>query len=446
MKILLIASNIAESPYAVFPFGISIIANGLIKDNHNVKQYDYLQNGKNLKSLSDIINKFKPELIGISIRNIDNVNILNEQNYLSAVQDIIQVIRPIYTGKIILGGSGFSLVPKPILSITGADYGIIGEGENEIRSFVNNMEKGILPLEKLIYAKSNKNTPMLSGFYTKEILNFYLKHGNMAPVQTKRGCLNKCVYCTYPFLEGNFIRNRSTKSVIKDIKMLTEEFNAKMIFFTDSVFNDSEGNYINLLNEMKKQNVNVPWTAFIRPAGLNESDVQLMKETGLIAAEIGADAATDITLKRMGKNFIFNDIVSTCKIFDDFQISSALYYMLGGPGETKETVIQGIKNIKSIKKAVSFIFMGIRILPNTPLAITARRENIIQQDDDLLNSTYYISPNIEKKWLEQALTEGFENVRNCLFPPDSHESLLKVIHKLGYSGLMLDKFISRKAK
>ena len=444
MKILLIASNIAESPYAVFPLGISIIANSLIKDGHNVKQYDYLQSGKDLESLSSLVTEFKPDLIGLSIRNIDNVNILNEQNYLVAVQDIIKKIRPIYNGKVLLGGSGFSLSPKPILEMTGADYGIVGEGEKEVCKFAANLQKGILPQDNIIYADIAKDSSILSGYYTEDIMKFYLKHGNMAPVQTKRGCLNHCIYCTYPFLEGKKIRNRPVDEVIKDIRVLTDKFGAKMIFFTDSVFNDSERNYINLLNEMKRQKINVPWTGFIQPNGLKRADVQLMKETGLIAVELGADAATDITLKAMGKKFTFDDIVSTYKMFNEFEISSALYYMIGGPGETKETVLEGIENIKSINNAVSFIFMGIRILPNTPLELIARRENIIQNDNNLLDSIYYISPKIDKEWLEHTLTEAFKNIRHCLFPPDSHEALLKTVHKLGYSGLMLDKFINRK--
>ena len=238
---------------------------------------------------------------------------------------------------------------------------------------------GNFPKEKVIYSVTDKNNAIYPALYNKDILDFYLQHGNMAPVQSKRGCLNNCIYCTYPFLEGRKIRSRSHESVIRDIKVLTEEFGAKMIFFTDSVFNDKEGNYLGLLNEMKRQKVNVPWTGFITPGGLKESEVQLMKDTGLIAVELGADAATDTTLKRMGKSFTFKDISETCDLFDNFGISSALYYMMGGPGETKETVFEGIENIKSIKKAASFIFMGIRILPNTPLERLARKRELSQK-------------------------------------------------------------------
>ena len=118
MKVLLIASNIAESPYAVYPFGLSIIANSLTKDNHDVKQYDFLKNGKDLNNLKEEVASFKPDLVGISIRNIDNVNLMHEQNYLNIVSDIVSTVRSAYNGKIMLGGAGFSLLPEKIIDLT----------------------------------------------------------------------------------------------------------------------------------------------------------------------------------------------------------------------------------------------------------------------------------------------------------------------------------------
>lgn len=443
MKILLISSNTADNPYPVFPLGLSIISKALKKDGHNVNIYDYLQEGASLKLLSGYIKESKPDLVGISIRNIDNVNYLGEKNYIDTVIEIVKGVREIFKGKIIIGGAGFSLMPGRLLEVTGADYGIVGEGENAVRNFVDNFTKGFLPTEKLIYSK-NCNNGILGGEYRESVLRFYLKHSNMIPVQTKRGCCNKCIYCTYPLLEGRSIRCRPIESVIRDIKNLVIKHGVKTIYFTDSVFNDSERNYIKLLKRIKSEKISFTWTAFINPSGLTEADVSLMYETGLTAAEIGADAATDTTLKKLGKNFTFGDIIQACRLFQKYNISTFLYYMMGGPGENKNTVFEGIKNIKSIRHAVSFIYMGIRILPNTPLERLAKKENIIDENYDLYKSAYYITPEIDRDWMEKTLNEGFKDSRNCIFPPDKNEQILKVIHKLGYTGLLKDKLISRK--
>jgi hypothetical protein len=129
-------------------------------------------------------------------------------------------------------------------------------------------------------------------------------------------------------------------------------------------------------------------------------------------------------------------------LFARHGIATSHFFMFGGPGETVETVHEGIKNILGLKKCVSFIFMGIRILPNTPLARIAINENIISASDGLLKPTYYISPALDKKWLEETLTHAFAGERRCLFPPDSMESSLRMLHKLGYNGPLWDMLIS----
>jgi radical SAM superfamily enzyme YgiQ (UPF0313 family) len=277
-------------------------------------------------------------------------------------------------------------------------------------------------------------------------MQFYLKSGNVASVQTKRGCIHKCVYCSYPLLEGDKIRSREAKLVVDDIEELINKYNAKYIFFTDSVFNDDEGNYLQVLEEMRLRKISVPWSAFFKPGKIDERSLSLMKSTGLKAAEIGADAPTDTTLRNIGKSFLFKDVVECNEMFVKHNIATAHYFMFGCPGETKETVLEGINNIKSLQKTVSFMFMGIRILPDTPLEKIAIRDGLIKNGQDLLEPAYYIALGIDHKWLEERLTEGFKGVRNCVFPPDALDSSLAFLHKLGYSGSLWDMLIPGNAK
>ena len=124
-------------------------------------------------------------------------------------------------------------------------------------------------------------------------------------------------------------------------------------------------------------------------------------------------------------------------------ISTAYYYMFGCPGETKETVLEGIANLKSLKKSISFIFMGIRILPNTPLYKLAAREGFFKDGDDLLQPAYYIAPGLDQQWLYQTLHDAFKDVRHCVFPPDSMDSSLQLLHSLGFSGMLWDMTVPR---
>ena len=444
MRILLISANVATTPYPVYPLGLSMVANALRTAGHEVRQYDFLYKGLSLDDLDETVKQYGPSLIGISIRNLDNVNLLNEQRYLDIVQSMVQRIKRQTNTPVVLGGAGFSMMPEAVLNFIGGDYGIVGEAETAMVEFAEAASRGSYPQKRCLHT-----TPKLRGheipsaFYEPELMDFYMKRGNIIGVQTKRGCAHNCVYCTYPFLEGQEIRCRDPKAVVEDIQALVNTHGAKYIFFTDSLFNDDEGHYMEVVREMKIQGVKVPWTAFFKPEGLTDENLALMKETGLSAAEMGSDATTDITLKGLGKTFSFKDIVRCHNLLQNHKISSIYYYMFGCPGETVETVREGIKNILSLENAISFIFMGIRILPGSPLFNIAQKEGLVAKGQSLLEPAYYFAPGMDRKWLEETLTKAFAGLRHCVFPADALDSSLQLLHNMGYSGMMWE-MIKRK--
>ena len=267
MKILLISANVTLSPYPIYPIGVSMIAGALTKAGHEVLQVDLLHQNTSMEAIAEEVRKFNPGLVGISVRNIDNVNLMNEQYYIQNVKDIVNRIREVTAVKVLLGGAGFSLIPDLILKETGADYGIVGEGEVLAVEFANNAANGIYPAERLI-----SSAPRLSGaeinsaLYDERLLEFYLHSGNIASIQTKRGCSYKCVYCTYPVLEGSKLRRREPRAVADDIELLRDKFKTKYIFFVDSVFNDDEGAYLEIIDEMERRNISIPWTRILQAA------------------------------------------------------------------------------------------------------------------------------------------------------------------------------------
>lgn len=445
MKVQLISANVAATPYPVYPIGISVLSRVLRNAGHDVKQSDFFHLEKSLDSIDNAIKAYGPDLIGVSLRNVDSVNMLSEQLYVEAVGQMVERIRKYSSVKIILGGSGFSMMPEAILKTTGADYGIVGEGEKAIVEFVNDAAKGIYPAAGTILKPVQDliGRQILPADYDQEILNFYLEKGHIAGIQSKRGCVHHCIYCSYPYLEGRIVRQRDPSDVVDDMLNLHENHGAKYMFFTDSVFNDDSGQYLEIVREMKRRKVCIPWTAFFKPQGLDDEKVALMKETGMRAAEIGADATTDITLHKLGKPFKYKDILETHDLLHRHGISTAYYYMFGCPGETKETVLEGIANLKALKKAISFIFMGIRILPHTPLYKLAAREGFYKEGDDLLQPVYYIAPGLDQTWLYETLHEAFKDVRHCVFPPDSMDSSLQLLHSLGFSGTLWDMTVPR---
>ncbi len=435
MKILLVASNTCRTPYPVYPLGMGMVASALRRASHDVRQFDFLASGQSLDALERTIREVEPDLVGVSIRNIDNVNLLNEQRYLDVAAAIVRTIRGASRAPIVLGGSGFSLMPEAILALTGADYGVVGEGEEAIVDLARRLEHGAAPLASCIRASRPIAGPAIPpGLFDSALLRYYTSSGTIVPVQTKRGCDFTCVYCTYPLLEGALVRHRRPGHVVDELCALAQDEGVRHVFFTDSVFNDRSGGYRDLLLEMRRRGLKIPWTAFFAPRDLDDDTVSLMADTGLVGAEIGADAASDATLAGMGKSFRWRDVVATSRLFARHAIGHAHYVMFGGPGETRDTVREGIENLRQLEHSACFVYMGIRILPGTPLHRLALREGVVDPAQDLVDSAYYLAPSIDKAWLEQTLRDGFAGVRHCVFPPDAFDRSLSVLHRLGAQG------------
>jgi radical SAM superfamily enzyme YgiQ (UPF0313 family) len=422
---------------------MAVVARAVREAGHDVVQVDYMASGQSLEALVGKARGENPEVVGISLRNIDNVNLAHEQRYVNVVRDIVQALKEALEVTVVLGGSGYSFFPREILALSGADYGIVGEGEASFPALLRDLAAGHPPEERILGPMTApvQGADIGPALYDGGIMDFYLRHGNVAALQTKRGCDHRCVYCTYPFLEGRSIRRRPPEEVVDDLEALVGEHSAEMVFFTDSLFNDDSGTYLDVLHAMRRRGVKVPWTAFFKPADIAAGELELLKETGLKAVELGSDAATDATLRGLGKSFRFAEVRACNDIFVENGIAVAHYFMFGGPGETEETVREGIGNILSLEGSVSFVFMGIRILPNTPLHRTAVADGVVSADDDLLESKYYLAPGLDREWLERTLTDAFARVRKVVFPPDALERSVQFLHKLGHTGLLWDMLI-----
>ncbi len=431
MRFLIIAANLCTDPYPVYPLGMSVIAAAAEQAGHTVRQFDLLANGSD--ALPETIAKFHPEAIGISIRNLDTVNSRSsERNLLRAAFDTIALCRKFSGAPILLGGPGFSLLPEEILKSSGADFGIIGEGETAIVQLLSELEKGHFPEQRLFRGKTGPQSPAL---YPDDLLNYYGKETHIIPIQTKRGCPFSCAYCSYPTLEGRAVRERDPESVAQELESLSRRAPDAMFYFVDAVFNDPERKYHHLLNALRKRGLRIPFAAFLSPSHLTESDVELLSDSGMIAAELGIDASTDETLRGLRKNFTFEKAWNASDLLRKHGIGVTTNVMFGGPGETMETVRRGISNLRSLEPVHTLVFSGIRILPGTPLCEIAHQEGKLPADWNGSTELYYFADGLNPEQLHNTLTEGFRGSRFCIYPPDAKNGELKLLHKFGYAKL-----------
>ncbi len=442
-RVFFVCGNRCVDPYPVYPMGMAVVSASLAARGHEVRQFDLLSSGSDLAALSAATRSSAPDVICYSLRNIDSEDYLAPNDpLLDADRLAIQTLRAASSAPIVLGGSGFSLLPDELLEFLGADYGVVGEGEHVAGDLVDALAAG-RPWPRLVRSRELMPAATIGcPRYDAAIVPYYLKTSGLIGLQTKRGCPHACSYCSYPLIEGTRVRHRTPREVIDDIETLRRDYSVDNVFFTDSIFNDAEGGHLALAEELVRSGTKIRWASFFRPQHLERSQLKLLKSAGLYALEMGTDAADDATLEALGKGFSFDEVVRSAQACADEGLAVAHYVMFGGPGETPATAARGLANLKRLPDAVIFAYIGVRILPATRLRRRAIQDGIIAEGDSLLHPAYYVSPGVHQPDLEAAIAAAFKKRHHWIFPPSDIGIRLKVMHRFGFRGILWDQLLA----
>lgn len=411
-KVLLINTNTEKNPYPVAPLGIGMVAEAL-KKHYEVRVFDRVFNP--VEKLMEIIPLYSPDYIGFGIRNIDNVMMGNVSYYVPEVVDLIRKVKEISSVPVILGGSGYSLFPKEILRDSGADYGILGEGEEVFLSLLKAIDKGTpVPSLPQIVSQSSASvskgratpfipsiSPSYSNLYEWIDFNPYLEHGAY-PIQTKRGCIFECIYCSYPYLEGNRFRLRKPSLIVDEMQEVLDKSGISTFEFVDSTFNSPLLHAEEICREILRRKLKVTLrTMGVNPGQVTERLLELMRSAGFDQIDCTPDTASPSLIRNMKKNFTYEELVRCADIIRKMEMPTIWFFMFGGPGETEKTVMDNFNFIDEhmAPEDMAYLVEGIRILPHTALRDKAIEEGLIQESDSLYEPVFYISPTMDKNQL-----------------------------------------------
>lgn len=429
MKVLLIDSNRLIPP--ITPIGLAYLAASLKKEGHIVRILELCISEDVEKSISRCLSEFNPDIIGISIRNVDNVTYAHSVFYIPEIKQVVDCCKKLSVVKIILGGPGFTLLPEKILNYCGLRIGIIGEGERTFPEVLRKIEKredikdisGVVYLKESTYVRNaiqNMNSDDLNKIPDPErdLLNNekYLRDGGMGNIQTKRGCSLNCIYCTYPLIEGRTFRLFSPSRVANELKMMIDHWGIDYVHFVDSTFNVPPEHAVKVCQEIIKRDIRVKWSPYINPRYLSKELLDLMIKAGCDGIVFGTDTGSDKMLVNMGKNFDVNSIKYASTLCKSAGMEFSHNLLLGGPGEDINTLEETLALMEEIEPTAVGIMAGIRIYPGSKVAEIAEAEGVIQKDEDLLIPKFYISSNIGKDALVERIHEFNQTHTNCFIP------------------------------
>ncbi|RPI18591.1 MAG: radical SAM protein [Acidobacteria bacterium] len=405
MKVLLISANTEVINMPVIPSGVLLVASAAKAAGHQVEMLDLRTEAEPLAAVSGAIKSAGPEVIGVSVRNIDDQNMRNPRFLLPAVKDLIAECRRLSEAPVVLGGAGYSIFPRSALAFLGGDLGIQGDGETAFPAVLGRLERredlsslpGVfLPGVSAPTARSFPVTGELNALPETDLLPQGSSQSDLwMPLQTRRGCPYRCSYCSTPAIEGTRVRVRPQEGVVRAIEQYVAA-GFRRFYFTDNTFNLPEGYALGLCRLLGERRLGISWRSILYPGRISEDLIRAMAEAGCAEVSLGFESGNQGVLRALGKHFSPADVRFTSRLLAEHGIHRTGFLLLGGPGETINSAEESLAFADSLGLEAVKVSLGLRIYPGTRLGRTAVREGLIDEADDLLLPRFYMSPNLER--------------------------------------------------
>ena len=407
MRVLLIQMNVLSKRNSilnprVYPLGLSYVGTALKLRGHNVGIFDPSVMREPLDELRAKVMEMEPDVVGICLRHIyPSPDIVIEQ--CGQFMKEIRKIGPPEV-KILIGGPSFSLDPETIMKhIPEIDYGILYEGEESVPELIENFEnpemtKGIFLRrgESIIFTGERERIDFRAFPMPKRDLcdiNPYLDQPYHIGVQTKRGCIMKCIYCAYSNIDGTNLRLRRPEHVADEIEHLVNQYGIRSFTFAENVFNVPVYHAEQICREMIRRKIDVQWTAWFHEKYITREFVELAREAGCNRFEFSPDGFSDQSLKKLEKGMTKRDIINAYNIIKRMKGIKVRYnFFLWPPGQDFVTLFKLIlfrlKMKLTLRNRLLTSGLGTIIInKNTKLQEIAIQHGIIKEDTDLFFST-----------------------------------------------------------
>jgi radical SAM superfamily enzyme YgiQ (UPF0313 family) len=403
-----------EEPLPAFPLGVAYLAGNIDTKAHSVEVLDLMFEKGYKELVTSTVRRATPDIIGISIRNVN----VGGFNPLPEIAELAGICRTESDARIILGGTGFTMMPREIFTHFDADLGVMGEGVVSFNRLLERLGAGTGwdDIPGLVWKEGGQvrinepsrneapddfRAPARSLFdcqaYSEEAWF-------SANILVQRGSPFECLWDDTPRQEGTRIRPRAPHNVVDELESLSREFGVKSATLIAPKFNYPEDYARELCEEMISRNLGLSWMTDIHVHPSSPDLFGLMKKAGCVLAFMDVGTCAEATLKKIDVDFGMEDIRKCCADMRSAELNFGFLMFFGGPGETKETVEESLAFIEETDPLMVGGEIGMRIYPNTPLAELALKEGVISKGQDLYEPAFYTAKEVES-WLDNRLAK-----------------------------------------
>jgi hypothetical protein len=420
LRTLLIATNrhnrwMTKEEVRPLPLGLAYIAAYIDPDRHPMKLLDLMFADDYLAETEQAILNFQPQLVGISIRNLDNGSYVNPQSALPVSKEVIRTIRSVSNALIVCGGPAFSILPEACFAYLEPDVGLCGDAAEVFAELADLLEDEIVTAGKLqaldalagvLYRVGDdlKTAPLRasSGLQKPPRLEDldlaqYCQAGFGVGVITKLGGYASTV--ASPAGAGDDRIVRPVSAVVDEVKRLQRQFGIQQIFFIDRAFNQPLDYAKALCRSLIDTGLEIKWNSNLRPREYDRELLALMVQSGCQMVLIGG-----VRVEPQGVSEARIRLRDLCVSCQRESLAYAITQGFGEPGENAATVQSKLAFLAEVAdretSAHVNLLAGNRLLPGHPLVQRALAEGVLSAQDDLLMPVFYVSPEVREGLVE----------------------------------------------
>ena len=419
MRVLLVQAFTALDMELVYPIGLSYLAAHL--DDHEVEIFDLnLYREDPYTPFGQALDRFKPEVVGISLRNMKVAMPGIHTDDFQPQQEAIEFVKKRLPGiKVVAGGTAFSLYSEAMMKrLPSIDMGCWGEAEHSFKELLTKLDR---PWDvKGVYYRDPQTSEVKFTGYQEKVDFEALRHPRRdlvdpAPylassfvsvgIQAKRGCALRCIHCSDTFLLGHQVRMRPARDVVDELQALVEDHGVRQMFFCDQIFNIPVKHAIDICKEIVDRRLEVAWSAWFNEHRNTLPDELMiwLKKAGCGLLSFSPDHVDDRMLKNLDKNFRNEDMMYTVQVAKKHGMDVEYSFFLNSPGEDWRSMMSIFKFLVHARlqlggqlRMFTLLMMNpIRIYPHTRLAELARESGLITPEHDLIEAAYWNPGNIQ---------------------------------------------------
>ena len=122
------------------------------------------------------------------------------------------------------------------------------------------------------------------------------------------------------------------------------------LHFCDSEFNIPEDHARDICLELMRRGLGdkIRWYAYASPVPFSQELAALCRKAGCAGIDFGVDSGSDGMLRRLGREFSVADLSRTAEVCHHEGIVFMYDLLLGGPGETRESMRETIETMKRL--------------------------------------------------------------------------------------------------